>query len=139
MELHHWVTVLKLHPILVNFTAALVPVSVLADAVGRWRRNEELRATAWWTLLAAAWVTPFTAAAGWLFWMDDDQGVREMTIHKWLGTSLAIVLVALFLWRRKLRRRQAWPTAPYLIVGLLVVAALIVQGTLGGDQVFSGM
>lgn len=138
-HLHRWVAVLKLHPVLVNFTAALVPVSALSDLVARWRHDAELRATAWWTLLAAACVTPLTAVTGWLFWMEDDEGVTGMMIHRWLGASLVFVLVALCAWRRRIRRREGWASGAYLIVACIVVALLIVQGTLGGHQAFREM
>ncbi|HET9869594.1 MAG TPA: DUF2231 domain-containing protein, partial [bacterium] len=52
-----FVSAAKLHPILVNFTAALVPFSVAADAAARWRKDETLRHAAWWALLAAALIT----------------------------------------------------------------------------------
>lgn len=137
--LQHFVMTTKLHPILVNFTAALVPVSVGSDFIGRFLKIESLRNTGWWTLFYATVVTPFTAITGWLFWMSDDNGVRGMTIHKWLGTGLALLLFSLFAWRRQLHRRQAWPTLAYLIFGAVFVAALAYQGHLGGEQVFSGM
>ena len=137
--LQHFVTLTKLHPILVNFTAALVPMSVASDAVGYFRRNESLRHTAWWTLWVATILTPFTAITGWLFWMSDDNGVTGMTIHKWLGTSLVFLLFGLFAWRRNLHRRKQWPTAAYLVTGAVLVLALVVQGHLGGQQVFSDM
>ena len=137
--LKQFVTLTKLHPILVNFTAALVPVSVASDLAGRLYKSEPLRNTAWWTLLYATIVTPFTAIAGWLFWMDDDNGVTGMTIHKWLGTALVVLLFGLFVWRRNLHRRQQWAPASYLIFGILVIAAFVVQGHLGGHQTFSGM
>jgi uncharacterized membrane protein len=89
--LQQFVTVTKLHPILVNFTAALVPVSVASDFIGRLCKIESLRNTGWWTLFYATVVTPFTAITGWLFWMGDDNGVTGMTIHKWLGTGLAVL------------------------------------------------
>lgn len=128
----------KLHPILVNFTAALVPVSVAADLAARLRRDASLRDTAWWTLLVAALVTPLTAVTGWLFWAHDDNGVTGMAIHKWLGTALVVWLAAQLVWRHRLKLRQEWATAGYLLAGLLLVAALVVQGHLGGAQVFSG-
>ncbi len=136
--LRDFVNLVKLHPILVDFTAALVPVSVACDAAGRVRRDETLRHTAWWTLLFATCITPFTAIAGWLFWMHDDNGHTGMTIHKWLGTSLVFLLLGLFFWRRDLRRRQQWATGAYLLAGLVVVALLVVQGALGGAQTYSG-
>jgi uncharacterized membrane protein len=137
--LKQFVTVTKLHPILVNFTAALVPVSVGCDLVARLRRDESLRATAGWTLFFATVITPFTAITGWLFWMDDDNGVTGMTIHKWLGTALVVLLFGLFAWRSSLHRRQQWATPAYVAFGAFIVLALIVQGYLGGHQVFSGM
>ena len=133
------VMVTKLHPILVDFTAALVPISLASDVIGRLIKAESLRHTAWWTLFYATLITPFTAIAGWLFWMPDDKGVSGMTIHKWLGTGLAVLLFVLFVWRWKLRRRAQWATVPYLVFALIFVAALTYQGFLGGNQVFSGM
>lgn len=127
----------KLHPILVNFTAALVPVSFASDLAARLFHSESLRGTGWWTLLMAMVITPFTAIAGWLFWMKDDNGVRAMEIHRWLGSSLAVVLIGVFLWRWRFHRRNTAPSALYFLVAVLVVAALVVQGTLGGNQTFS--
>ncbi len=137
--LKSFVNATKLHPVLVNFTAALVPVSIASDLLARVFKSDELRATGWWTLLLATIVTPFTAIAGWLFWMDDDNGVRGMTIHKWLGTALAVLLVGLFLWRGRLRRKRQWATAAYLALGMIFIVALVYQGYLGGTQVFSDM
>ncbi|MDE3067538.1 MAG: DUF2231 domain-containing protein [Verrucomicrobiota bacterium] len=137
--LKQFVSATKLHPILVNFTAALVPVSVASDFLGRFLKSEPLRHTAWWTLFYATAMTPFTAITGWLFWMPDDNGVTGMTIHKWLGTGLAVVLCVLFAWRWKLLRQGRWATISYLVLGAVFVAALAYQGHLGGEQVFSGM
>lgn len=137
--LQKFVMATKLHPILVNFTAALVPISVFSDFAGRFIKSEPLRYTAWWTMFYATAITPLTAICGWLFWMPDDNGVTGMTIHKWLGTALAALLFVLFAWRCKLRWQGRWATAPYLVAGVIFVAALVYQGYLGGTQVFNGM
>jgi uncharacterized membrane protein len=137
--LKQFVMATKLHPILVNFTAALVPVSVASDMIGRFFKKESFRHVAWWTLFYATIITPLTAITGWLFWMPDDNGAAGMTIHKWLGSGLAVLLFVLFAWRRNLYRRHQWPTAAYFIVGIIFVAVLAYQGHLGGTQVFSGM
>ncbi len=137
--LQQFVMETKLHPILVNFTAALVPISVGSDLAARFFKSESLRNAAWWTLLYAVVITPITAISGWLFWMSDDDGVTTMTIHKWLGTGFVVLLFGLFLWRLRLHRRHRWATVSYLIVGAIIIAALIYQGHLGGMQVFSDM
>lgn len=137
--LRAFVNATKLHPILVNFTAALVPVSLASDLAASVSKKEPLRQTAWWCLLYATALTPFTAAAGWLFWMKDDNGSQGMAIHKWLGTAFVALLFLLFLWRRDFQRRGRPVTAAYLFVGALLLAALVYQGHLGGAQTYSGM
>ncbi len=137
--LKQFVMATKLHPILVNFTAALIPVSVASDILGRIRKSESLRHTAWWTLFYATIITPFTAISGWLFWMHDDNGVTGMTIHKWLGTAMVALLFGLFAWRWNIHKRQQWPTWAYLIASAILAAITGFQGHLGGEQVFANM
>ncbi len=137
--LRQFVNATKLHPILVNFTAALIPFSVFSDCLAKYKKNIFLRETGWWALLCATVVTPFTAAAGWLFWMKDDNGVLGMTIHKWLGTSLAILLFGLFYSRHRLHRQQKFVNSFYIAIAIIFVLALIVQGHLGGSQTYSSM
>jgi uncharacterized membrane protein len=135
--LHQFVSARKVHPILVNFTAALIPISVASDHLGKVLSRQTLRDTGWWTLCFAAVITPFTALAGWLWWMKDDNGVAGMLIHRWLGTSLAVLLVGLVVWRWWSFMNNRWPNIFYLLVALGVVGALIYQGHLGGQQSFS--
>src|SRR5262245_26273528 len=82
-----------LHPILVNFTAALVPASLASDLLGRFLKRESFFAAGFWTLVYAAAVTPLTAIAGWL-WLRGmgDMGHSEMATHQWLGSAIALVL-----------------------------------------------
>lgn len=125
------------HPLLVNFTEALIPVSFASDLLA-WKFHEEsLRDTAWWTMLFAAIITPFTAVTGWLFWMKDDNGVTGMAIHKWLGTSFVAIAILVVLWRWSFYRQKRWASVPYLVLLFIAVLALILQGHLGAKQVFS--
>ncbi len=141
-QLRAWDQSWKIHPILVNFTAALVPVSIFSDAVGRVFHRASMRTVGQWTMLYAGLITPLTVIFGWLFWMKDDSApdaIVRMTVHKWLGSGLAVVLLGLLVWRVAIARKDRWPSFAYLIAGVLVVAAVIVQGTIGGDQTFSAM
>jgi len=139
IALKHLVMQYKIHPILVNFTAALVPASLGSDLLERIFGKKSLGETGWWTMFYAACITPLTAATGGLFWMKDDVGVRGMMIHKWLGTSLAVLLPLLMLWRWRFHARKSRPGAAYLLIGMLLVALLAYQGSLGGAQVFKDM
>lgn len=128
-----------LHPILVNFTAALIPVSVLSDILGVVLGRQSLRAAGWWTLLFGAVITPFTVLAGWM-WLQASPGMAhaEMTVHQWLGSGLAAGILLLALWRGRAHRLGKPPGVPYLLAGTVVVGALVFQGFLGGSMSFGG-
>jgi uncharacterized membrane protein len=129
---------LHIHPILVNFTAALIPVSVFSDVLAKLLRRESLKHTAWWTLLYAAAVTPCTALAGW-FWKRSVEAAlppEMIAVHQWLGISLAAAFIILAFWRGALHRRGGSPGVAYLLLAALVSGALIYQGHLGGSMTF---
>ncbi len=72
-----------------------------------------------------------TVLAGWL-WLRQMSGMDmpEMTIHKWLGTALAVVFAALVLWRWRIHRREdAAPSWGYSIIfkveGDVLAAAVV--------------
>ena len=127
-----------LHPILVNYTTALVPASIGSDLLGRVLRRETLSRAAWWMLLYAALVTPFTALLGWLWMksMEDGPPDQIMLIHQWLGVSLAAIFIILASWRGVLYVDGKSPGIPYFLLSMMVIAALIYQGHLGGSMSF---
>ena len=128
----------ELHPILVNFTAALLPLALLSDLLGRWLKRSSLHSAAAWMVLYAAIITPLTGAAGW-WWKSQSAGTLPpelIVVHQWLGTSLALVFIVLAVWRWRLYKQNAVPTLPYLAFALVAVLALVYQGSLGGAMVF---
>lgn len=129
----------EIHPILVNFTAALVPASVVSDALGKVLRKQSLTHAAWWMLVYAAAITPFTVLAGWL-WKGSVEAMLPpgaITVHQWLGTSLAALFLLLAGWRFVIHSHHRTPTASYFFLALVILAALVYQGSLGGKLVFS--
>jgi uncharacterized membrane protein len=131
-------SVQNLHPILVNFTAALVPVSVFSDILGKLLRRDSLNHAAWWTLLYATAITPCTALAGW-FWKRAVEAALPadvIAVHQWLGISLAVALILLTIGRGTLQRRGKSPGLAYLLPAALLVGALMYQGHLGGSMTF---
>jgi uncharacterized membrane protein/plastocyanin len=128
----------ELHPILVNFTAALLPLALLSDLLGRLLRRSSLHHAAAWMVLYAALITPLTGAAGW-WWMGKVASAlppQLIAVHQWLGTSLVLVFSVLAVWRLRIHRRDEVPGGAYLTVATIVVMALIYQGSLGGSMVF---
>jgi plastocyanin/uncharacterized membrane protein len=128
----------ELHPILVNFTAALLPLALLSGLLGLWLKRASLHSAAAWMVLYTAIITPLTGAAGW-WWKIRSAGALPpelIAVHQWLGTSLALVFIALAVWRWRLYRKNAVPTVAYLAFALVAVLALVYQGSLGGAMVF---
>jgi plastocyanin len=82
----------QFHPILVNFTAALLPLALLSDILGRIFHRQTLHNTAWWMVLYAAVLTPFTAAAGWWWKLSAGSALpaKLISVHQWLGTLAAV-------------------------------------------------
>jgi plastocyanin/uncharacterized membrane protein len=128
----------EIHPILVNFTAALLPLAFLSDLLGKIFRRQSLHNAAWWMVAYGAAITPFTAAAGW-WWKTNagpDLPARLIVVHQWLGTAAAIFFVALALWRWAIQRRGVQPSTAYLAFAFGGVLALVYQGSLGGRMLF---
>lgn len=128
----------ELHPILVNFTAALLPLALFSDLLGLWLKRSSLHNAAAWMVLYPAIITPLTGAAGW-WWKIKSAGTLPpelIAVHQWLGTSLALVFIVLAVWRWRLYRQNAVPTLAYLAFALVAVLALVYQGSLGGAMVF---
>ena len=128
----------EFHPILVNFTAALLPLALLSDILGLIFRRPSFHNAAWWTVLYAAVITPFTAAAGWWWKLTEGSALpaKLITVHQWLGTTAVLLFVALAIWRWNIHKRDASPGLSYLTFALIVVLALVYQGSLGGRMVF---
>jgi plastocyanin/uncharacterized membrane protein len=128
----------EFHPILVNFTAALLPLAFLSDLLGLWFKRASLHNAAAWMVLYTAIITPLTAAAGW-WWKTKSAGALPasvIAVHQWLGTSLAVIFILLAIWRWRPQNRNSAPTVVYLVITAVVVLALIYQGSLGGLMVF---
>jgi uncharacterized membrane protein len=128
----------ELHPILVNFTAALLPLAFLSDLLGRWSKRASLYNAAAWMTLYAAIITPLTGLAGW-WWKSRVAGALPaniIAVHEWLGTSLALIFIVLAVWRWRIYRQNAVPGIGYLVFAAVSVLALIYQGSLGGLMLF---
>jgi plastocyanin/uncharacterized membrane protein len=128
----------ELHPILVNFTAALLPLALLSDILGLLFKRRSLHHAAAWMILYEAMLTPFTVAAGW-WWRHQvgaDLPQKLIAIHQWLGSTAALLFIILAVWRWNIHRREISPSIGYLALATAAVLALVYQGSLGGAMVF---
>jgi len=126
-----------LHPVLVHFTTALLPVSFFSDAAGKCLRRNSLIEAGYWVMLYAAIGTPLTAAAGW-FWLKVIAGAGArisptLATHEWLGMGLTFCYLFLGAWRSRTYSLREAPGIRYLIACAVVTAALFYQGYLGGS------
>lgn len=126
------------HPILVNFTAGLVPASLASDLLGRWTGKRSLHHTGWWSILYATLITPLTAIAGlmWKHSVEEFVPREALSLHQWLGMVLVGALIVLAYWRGRIHRRRDVPNVLYFAAAFIVVAALAAQGHVGGKLVF---
>ncbi len=134
-----WFSLEHIHPILVNFTAALLPASLATDVLGRMFRRQSLHEAASWMLIYAAGITPLTAIAGFMWKNSVGEAALPRSVlltHQWLGISLAIFFVGLALWRWKIHALDETPGLPYLVSASVIVSALVYQGALGGRMAF---
>jgi uncharacterized membrane protein len=100
----------------VNFTAALLPLALLSDILGRVFRRQSFHDTASWTVLYAAVITPFTAAAGWWWKLTPSSALpaKLIIVHQWLGTLAAVLFIVLAAWRWRIYKRGTSPNLAYL-------------------------
>ncbi len=130
----------EIHPILVNFTAALIPASVGSDLLGKVLRRQSFSHAAWWMLFYAALITPLTALTGWLCKNSLDTAAAPpdeiIFLHQWIGSSLAAAFIILAIWRGRLHLRGEAPNIAYFLLASVVLVLLMYQGSLGGLMVF---
>lgn len=127
-----------IHPVLVNFTAALFPASFGSDLLGKITGRVSPTNAAWWMLLYAAIITPATALAGWFWKREVEEGLPSEIIlrHQWIGISLAVVFTLLAIWRGRIHARDEKPGSLYFLLSFVMLAALVYVGNLGGSMVF---
>ena len=123
-----------IHPVLVHFTTALLPVSFVSDIAGKFGGRPTLTAAGWWSLFYGAVATPLTALAGWMWAADSANTGRLLFTHKWLGLSLVVAFSGMAIWRGRLFILSRAPGAIYFLAAAAVNAALLYQGYLGGKM-----
>jgi uncharacterized membrane protein len=135
----------QLHPVIDHFSIALLVVAVAIDLAALVFSNRpSLRHTALTLMIIGA-----VAAAG-SYWTGDMEGDRVwdlvkdskvhdvLKLHAQIGYYLMLVFAALALWRILIEFVGFMRSTGqiYLVVAVLAVAALLYQGSLGGELVY---
>lgn len=129
-----------LHPILVHFPLALLPLSAAADLGARFAGIPSLSIVGYWAILTAAGTAILTGATGYF-------DMRRATLsepvhhrvhrHMYVGASLTLTLLVLAIWRWRMGDASLAVPGGFLIVELAAVALAAFQGWLGGELVYS--
>lgn len=128
-----------IHPAVVHFPIALVPVSVVADVIAYATGSVALRAVAWWCLVVGATAVAFAVVFG---FVDMERQEIEHDVHHRVHTHMKVGLTvlaatsALAVWRWVVDVRGGAVGLGYLAVGLLVVGLATFQGWLGSELVY---
>ena len=125
----------EVHPSLVHYPLAFLPLAVVTDTLGYLGRNRWLlKAGRWTTLLAAA----SAAAAGTAGLVAQEEVAAEgkardmLVTHRTLNMALTLTTALLAAWRW---RRRA-PTPASLAIGVVGLGVMSYSAYLGGKMVY---
>jgi uncharacterized membrane protein/mono/diheme cytochrome c family protein len=129
----------RLHPIVVHFPIALVTIAALAELSRLLRRLESLSTLTLPLLALSALAAVPATLFGWLSaaWEYGEGGGDHLERHRWLGTIITVVLVALasFAWRQRHAAGLASATLAIRLGTLFCAAVVGLVGHLGGELV----
>jgi len=123
----------RLHPIAAHFPVALLLMAALAELLLMLIPTLGLQPTIRFLVLAGGAGALVAAPLGWFAagWRLTDRS-DTLSLHRWLGTAIAVAgVAALWLVTRKGESRTGLRT-----IVIVLAAALVVQGYLGGEMVF---
>jgi len=127
----------ELHPALVHYPLALLPLSIGADLLGRVTGNEGLQDLGRRTMPLAAASGLIAGVAGLMAQTEVEAEGASMDLlktHRTLNIGLVAITGALAVERM----RNEKPSAAYLGLGLMGIAALAYSAYLGGEMVYRG-
>jgi len=136
-QLERWLG--NFHPVSVHFPIALLAVAALAELLWIFWSKPGFRFTSRFCLLLGAAGALLSATLGWFLagyeWVDPQW---ELTTHRWLGTSTALLsplVLALSEWSER-REDAAWLRYLFRTTLLLSAALVSVTGFFGGVLVY---
>lgn len=127
----------NIHPVLVHFPLALLPLALVFQALAVWRRQDEWQRLALWLL----WIGTLgaLAAAGTGLLAEDSVTVPQpgwevIELHEGLMLTTTGIAVALSILALVVRRRLNRTLQLVLLAGLVVLSGVLVVGADRGGQ-----
>lgn len=123
------------HPELVHFPIALFVFSLALDLFGLKKQNEALYRAAFYNLLGAAIMAPFTMITGllaWQFVLNGEPLKGTVLYHLVFASVTTLLLWSLVGLRVKQKATASSPSAFYWVMGVVVLVCMLVTGYLGG-------
>lgn len=129
----------EVHPALVHFPIALLPLSLGADFLGKMSDNRNLNQLGRQTIAPAAAAALFAGVSGMLAQehvnLKSDTSMDALITHRNINIA-ATVGAGILAWRRLSMRPKETPSTRYLSAGFGLVAGLLYTGYLGGKLVY---
>ncbi|ANE51731.1 DUF2231 domain-containing protein [Flavisolibacter tropicus] len=124
-----------LHPILISFPIAFFIGTLISHAGGLYLDNEEWLTTATWLNAAGIIGAVLAAVPGFIDYLytvpPRSSAKKRASLHGLLNTSMLVLFVLLFYYRR-----QAMPSQLFLLTGELIgVVIMTIAGWMGGTLV----
>lgn len=125
----------EVHPSLVHFPLTLLPLSVGADAIGKFTGNKKLTWMGKWGIAASAITGLAAGLAGLVAQEEVNVSGRTMDMlitHRNLNLAAVGAIGALAMQRQ----RHKEPSIPYLLGGLAAMGVVIYSAYIGGELVY---
>ncbi|NNM85725.1 MAG: hypothetical protein HKL96_08225 [Phycisphaerales bacterium] len=120
------------HVLLVHVPIGILTLLAAMEITGRFKRWQHITAGRGFILLLLALAVVPTAVCGWLLASGGGYGHTTLAWHRWLGTGvgvLCVAMLAVFWWKKK-------PTALYYALLAPAFIVMVAAAHFGGDLTF---
>ncbi|MGE0665776.1 MAG: DUF2231 domain-containing protein [Sphingomonadales bacterium] len=130
----------RLHVTAIHFPIAMILGGLAVEIYGAARKTERYQDAARTMLVVGAIGAGIAVMLGWFaggFFLSDRNQI--LTIHRWLGTAIAIVAALLVCLAVRRRTKPGTSRTVYWVILCSLAVALSVQGFLGGTFMHGGL
>lgn len=130
-------TIRHIHPLLTDFPAAFLPISVVLNLLSLRRSN--LRQSAWITMLIGTLGAVLAFITGDATAENLPEALRQLVPpHQVMAILTTLVFLALTIWQWRAQRKQkdVMGKPVFIALSLVGMVFLIITGMLGGSMVF---